>query len=141
VQLSSSGSGSSSNIADGDNDSAQCSDSYFDDEFASERILSRHRHLRLQTTLALDDRPASVNLSDEFHSPVVTRAPLQQRRTPEHRGVTASGQKTKSAARDGATSLAEGIVVIIIIIVIERFNARPVAKRGLTGSKSAWLQA
>jgi len=104
VQLSSSGSGSSSNVAD----STRCSDSYFDDEFASERIMSRHRHLRLQTTLALD-RPGSVHVSDEFRSPVVGRAPLQQRRTPALRdALTPSAQRTKSTTRDDATLFAEG---------------------------------
>jgi len=101
VQVSSSSSASTSNA-----DSPQCSDLYFDDEFGSERIMSRHRHLRLQATLALD-RPPSVNLSDEFHSPVV----VSGRSQPGHRaeaGDTAAGRCQSKFTRDGTTSFTEG---------------------------------
>ena len=101
MQVSSSSSASTSNA-----DSPPCSDLYFDDEFGSERIMSRHRHLRLQATLALD-RPPSVNLSDEFHSPVV----VSGRSQPGHRaeaGDTAAGRCQSKFTRDGTTSFTEG---------------------------------
>jgi len=106
MQTSSSGSGSTSNA-----DSPQCSDLYFDDEFASERIMSRDRHLRLQTTLGLD-RTASTNLFDEFRSPVVVSGrAVTQRKKAGHRaaaGDTAAGRQKMKLAREGAASFGEG---------------------------------
>jgi len=109
--MSSSGSGSSS-IAD----SPQCSDVYFDDDFGSERIMARDRHLRLQTTLGLD-RPTSMSLSDEFRSPALVvngRATTQLRKAvglghgaAEAGDMAASAQNTEYA-REGTASFAEG---------------------------------
>jgi len=102
MQTSSSSSGSTSNA-----NSPQCGDLYFDDEFGSERIMSRDRHLRLQTTLGLD-RPASINLSDEFRSPVTVRGTGRaktQCKVPGHKAAAgdpaASGRQTKCARAVG----------------------------------------
>jgi len=93
MQTSSSGSGSSSTA-----DSPHCSDLYFDDEFSSERIMSRDRHLRLQTTLGLD-RPATMNLSEEFHSPVVLGGRARVHHKMAGQGAAASGNTSTATGQ------------------------------------------
>jgi len=101
LQMSSSDSDSTSNA-----DSPHASDLYFDDEFGSERIMSRDRHLRLQTTLGLG-HTASMNLSDEFRSPSVKDSGVrahQQRKAAGHRDQVAGTQKTRVNRETAATT-------------------------------------
>ena len=73
--------------------------------------MSRDRHLRLQTTLGLD-RQTAMNLSEEFHSPLVVDGNQAriQRKVARHRTVAediaVNGQKTKTA-REGTAAAAD----------------------------------
>jgi len=73
--------------------------------------MSRDRHLRLQTTLGLD-RPAAMNLSDEFHSPVVVNGRSQTARKMAGRRAVAwdsvAGRQKMKHTREGTKSSAEG---------------------------------
>jgi len=105
----SSGGGSGSTSSSGS--SPHHSDLYFDDEFDSARIMSRDRHLRLQTTLGLDRPAAAMNLSDEFRSPQVMRGRAQPQLTTAGHKLSTSVTTTTGQmmyAGEGATSLAEG---------------------------------
>ena len=102
----------------------QCPDQYFDDEFGSDRIMARDRHLRLHTTLGLD-RSTGMNLSEAFRSPVVDSGRVKtQRKTVGRRaaaGDTAAGGQQAKCATEAGTSFCEGsFTYLITYCLLER---------------------